>query len=109
MPQRRFIAIALFCLALAAPLAQMLLNLVHEPALAGVTSDAKQPSFSWETASQGRFQGAFETWLNQHLGLRAYAIKTDCQINLSLFGESSIKTADLPIVMADSFGRNERG
>lgn len=103
MPTARPTAIALFCLILAAPPAQMLLNFTSEPELTGVTSNAALPSFSWQQVSRGAFQTAFETWLNQHMGFRAHAIKTDSQINLELFRESSIKTADVPIVGHENF------
>ncbi len=103
MPKTRHLAITLFCLLLALPAVQMLVKVVPEPTLTGVVSDAKRPPFEWRGVSRGDFQTGFETWLNQHMGLRAYAIRTDAQINLSCFRESSIKTADVPIVGRRNF------
>lgn len=103
MPRTRHIAISLFCLLLAAPPLQMLLQLAPESPLYGVVSDAPFPSFSWHDVSRGTFQSAFETWLNQHMGFRTEAIRTECQINLSCFRESSIKTGDAPIIGEQNF------
>ena len=93
--------VALFGLLLLAPGCQMIWHVFPQPKLIGFTSGADRLPLTWRNWSKGRFQSAFDTWLGQSIGLRAVGIKTDCQINYSVFRESAIKTADVPIL-----GRN---
>lgn len=68
-------------------------HLLPEPALHGVVEPIPKPALSLESWWDGRFQrqvqgsGGAEGWIDRHVGLRPVWIKTDNQINFSLFRE----------------------
>ncbi len=90
--------IGLFGVILAAPVLQMKWRLVPEPKLVGFTSGSGLRPLTWHTWTSGAYQKRFDRWLQESIGFRAAGIRTDSQINLTLFNESAIKTADRPIV-----------
>ncbi len=85
------------------PFVQTLWPFLPETSLNGVVFEDKAFNFSWSNWFTGDFQKYFDGWLSDHLGLRAYFVKTDNQLNFSLFQEISQKT-NAPIVV----GRNNQ-
>ena len=53
--------------------------------LGGVEQLSKYPVASLSTVLDGAFQSEFERWFGKHLGLRAEIIRTDNQLNFSIF------------------------
>ncbi len=103
MKNTRWLIVVMFGLILLAPAAQMVLRLVPEPELTGFTSRAELFPLNWRNWSTGKFQARFDLWLRENIGFRAVGIRTDSQINFSLFNESAIKTADVPVIGRDGF------
>ena len=57
--------------------------------LAGVEKKAVLPKFTVSSWFDGSFQNRFEAWYDQTYGLRDYFVRTDNQINFSLFHQVS--------------------
>ncbi|MCB0334362.1 MAG: hypothetical protein KDD55_12730, partial [Bdellovibrionales bacterium] len=75
-----------FCF-LSFPLLTELIAPQWEQTLGGVTKERKRPSLSLESFTSGKFQTRFEKWLLNSLGIRAPLVKTDNQLNYSLFSQ----------------------
>ena len=86
---RKFLSIAaaLFFLCLALPLFQMLTGVPPDYALSGVETPAGRPGASISGWWTGSFQAAFDSWINQRIGLRGVLVRTANQFNYSLFRE----------------------
>lgn len=76
--------------------------------LGGVDTVAKKPIFSLSSFADGSFQKAFYNWFDQNLGLRESAVRTDNQINYTLFDEYH-KTPSNMIVVGEDGYLNEYG
>jgi len=81
----------------------MVFRLVPEPKLVGFTTRVKLLPLNWKTWSTGEYQLRCERWLQEQIGFRSAGIRTDSQINYSLFRESAIKTADVPVIGKDCY------
>ena len=88
--------IGLFLGALLLPLLQSLRPFLPAPIIAGVEEAAPRPPLRWSTWWSGAFQEAFERWFAQGFGLRSYLVRTDNQLNLTLFG--TVRTGGTPIL-----------
>lgn len=106
--QIKIFLIAVFFLLISVPLLQTVRPFLPEPPLSGVLLEKTRPRFSWSTWFSGDFQKYFDQWFSDHLGLRAYFIKTDNQLNFSLFREISQKT-NAPIVVGRQNNLYEQG
>jgi hypothetical protein len=91
----------LYAVILLLPGYQMLTGTFAPQNLHGFSEPAARALFSWRGFSRGEFQEKLDRWLADNVGLRAHAILTDNQINYSIFGESRIRTGDIPIVGRD--------
>ena len=67
------------------PMPALVANPLARSGLGGVEQSSAFPEFTFATLSDGRFQNAFESWFSKQLGLREAMIRTDNQINYSLF------------------------
>ena len=81
------IAVLLFCLFLALPLLRMATGFPPDYPLAGVESRPPIPAWSFTAWWDGTLQSAFDTWINQRIGLRGLFVRTANQLNYSLFRE----------------------
>ena len=83
----------LFCLltalTLSLPISLELFFPSWEVHLGGVTKQQKTLSFSLEKFFNGSYQQKFEKWFIRSLGVRSLLVKTDNQINYSLFSQLS--------------------
>jgi hypothetical protein len=87
------VCVVLFVGFLAALAVQTAFHPVQEPFLYGVFKQLQQPSLSLASWWDGRFQRQVqgteqaEGWMDRHVGFRSVWIKTEGQINFSLFRE----------------------
>lgn len=102
-------ALGAFLVSLLLPAAQMRYGLIEEERLHGVEASVPtvQPSFSWRDFKTEQFQRQFDSWFQEHLGFRGYLIRTDNQLNLSLFSEMS-STYGSPLVLGRESNLFER-
>ena len=57
--------------------------------LGGVEFASSLSSFTWETFLDGSFQTKFQKWFSSHLGYRSILIRSNNQLDFSLFGAFS--------------------
>jgi hypothetical protein len=99
MSRKIHIIFCIVCLAIISlPFLQTERPWFPEPRLNGVVVESRWPTWSWANWWSGNFQSQVDAWLSDHLGLRSYFIKSDNQLNFSLFQEISQKTST-PIVL----------
>lgn len=73
----------------ALPYAQTMTHCLPEVASHGAEGRAPQPSYSLKSFWDGTYQEQFEKWLAQKIGFRGAFVRTDNQINYSLFNQFS--------------------
>lgn len=90
----------LFYAALLIPGAQMLFGFAAEEKLHGVeaTTQPPFPDFTLERLLSEEFQHELNIWWNRSIGFRGFFVRTDNQINFSLFRELSAEYAS-PLVL----------
>jgi hypothetical protein len=76
-----------FGLCLALPLVQMSTGWPPDAALAGVEVAVQPPEPAVAAWWAGGYQSAFDSWLDQCIGLRGVMVKTANQMSYTLFGE----------------------
>lgn len=83
--------IALFLLLILLPGLQMARPIVLEEKLHGVEAPVEHtfPSLTWSSLLDESFQKDVNVWLNEHFGFRGALVRTDNQLNFSLFREIS--------------------
>jgi hypothetical protein len=81
------IAAIVFGLCLALPLVQMSTGWPPDAALAGVEVAVQPPEPAVAAWWAGGYQSAFDSWLDQCIGLRGVMVKTANQMSYTLFGE----------------------
>lgn len=89
------------CVLVLGVLAQGLFVFLPEQKLFGALTSLPQPHFSVSSWMSGSFQKASDEWAVRHVGFRSYLIKTENQVNLSLFHTLSSQSGT-PMV----FGKN---
>ena len=94
----RILLVFAFALMLALPGLQMRFRFTPEEPLSGVTVGATKPSITPAGWWSGELQAQAEAWLDESIGLRGHAIRTDNQIGLSIFQEASSMATDAPIL-----------
>lgn len=90
----RLILIGAFLLLLSLPGLQMRFRFVQEVPLSGVAVKPTEPSLTLGAWWRGELQSQAEDWLDEHIGFRGHAVRTDNQIGLSVFREASSKASD---------------
>jgi hypothetical protein len=75
-----------------APLLQRALRPFREVRLDGVERPTPRPDPSLAGFMSGRFQRQFEDWFDEGLGFRGALVRSENQLNLTLFGELSSRT-----------------
>lgn len=90
--------VIVFFLLSAAPLVQMNYRFLPEFKLSGVERVRERPSLAPETIASGSFASGFDEWFSSNIGFRGAFVKTDNQLNFSLFREISA-TAGSPVVL----------
>lgn len=82
---------------------QMLFSFSREEPLHGVEEPEKSvlPEFSLDAIRSDRFQKGVESWFSHNLGYRPTLVRTDNQINYSVFNEISASYAS-PLVVGKS-------
>ena len=88
---RLFHVIFLCCFGtlLISPSVQICFEVFPPAKLSGVEKKAILPKFTVSSWFNGSFQNRFEAWYDQTYGLRDYFVRTDNQINFSLFHQVS--------------------
>ncbi|MBN1497162.1 MAG: hypothetical protein JXA07_10370 [Spirochaetes bacterium] len=86
---RKLIFIIIANLFIALVLVQTYLRPFRDMILSGAEQKTRPEITSFRDATTGKFQGAVEKWLKQNIGFRGYFVKTDNQINYSIFNEFS--------------------
>ena len=81
------ILMALFAGFMVLPLFQSVTGIPKDYPLAGVENEVPRPGLGLAAWWEGSLQSGFDTWLNQHIGLRGCFVRTANQINYSLFRE----------------------
>ena len=94
----RTLLIGVFSLLTALPGLQMTFRFVPEQALNGVRVEAEKPSLTLAAWWNGELQSQAAAWLDEHIGFRGHAVRTNNQIGLSLWREASSKAADTPVL-----------
>ncbi len=79
----------LFLLLVLLPGTQTIWGYIPERQTSGVENRAPLSTPNFETFSDGSFQRQFENWLSKNIGLRGSLVRTDNQINFSLFNQFS--------------------
>ena len=84
-------SLVVFMLCLILPGVQLKFGIVEEERLHGVEASTPtlMPSFSMQGFADESFQRHFDRWFQDHIGFRGHFIRTDNQLNLSLFSEMS--------------------
>lgn len=94
---------------------QTVVPVIPEPGLYGVVTPAETPSLSvtslWDGSFQKEVEGAEGTtgWIDRHAGLRSVWIKTDNQINYSVFRTPSSANNPQEILLGKDNWLYERG
>ena len=70
----------------------MKFDFVKEQQLVGVFSSTEQPMWTKDNWFAGNFQATSTSWFEDNFGFRSYLVKTDNQINWTVFNEISSKT-----------------
>jgi hypothetical protein len=79
-------------IALAAPLLQRELDLFQESELRGIEESTKLPELSLRSFWDGEFQKNYQSWFNENIGFRGALIRTENQLNFSLFRDISSRS-----------------
>jgi len=79
--------IVIFIFFLFAPITQTVFKFVPVEELNGVIELVEKPTLSIQKVIEGTFQKQVERWFDSFIGFRGYLVKTDNQINFSLFKE----------------------
>jgi len=95
--------ISLFFLIITLPFLQTVFGFLPEARLIGFTKDVDLPSFSLSAWYDKSLQTGIEDYFDQNLGLKGALIKTDNQINFSLFNEIHQKTNSKIIVGGEDY------
>ncbi len=94
------IALATFFLLSFAPLVEMEMGLLKKEKLSGVQRKITRPKVSSQAIKDGSYQQSFEKWFSKNVGFRGPAIRTENQLNYSLFGDIYSK-GDTNIVLGN--------
>jgi alginate O-acetyltransferase complex protein AlgJ len=94
----RTLLIGVFALLLVLPGLQMRYAFAPEVGLSGVRVAPVKPSLTAAGWWEGKLQSQTEDWIDDRIGFRGYAVRTDNQIGVSLFGEAFTRAAD-PVVL----------
>ena len=94
MRSTRLLLIGAFLLLLALPGLQTGCRFVPEVPLSGVLVQSPKPLLTLGAWWRGELQSQAEDWLDEHIGFRGHAVRTDNQIGLSVFREASSKASD---------------
>ncbi len=94
----RLLLIGAFLLLLALPGLQMRYRFIPEVALHGALAEPARPSLALGAWWQGELQWQTEAWLDDRIGFRGHAVRTDNQIGLSVFREASSGARDTPVL-----------
>ena len=81
--------ISVFVLLLLLPTAQMTFKPFRLVPLNGAEIRPERPAFSWHSFISGEFQKQFDDWFSTVLGFRGHLVRSDNQLNFSLFRELS--------------------
>ena len=74
----------------ALPLAQMKFDFIETVGLNNVRIPRKPPEFSWQSLTDGSFQKSLDNWFKRNTGLWGILVRTENQINYSLFKLASV-------------------
>lgn len=88
-PKGKLVVSVIFLGILVAPLLAQLILREGEIALSGKVIEKRRSDFSFTSLMSGEFQSSLEKWLRRRSTLRPILVKTDNQINLSLFQQLS--------------------
>jgi len=85
------------------PLAQMEIGIFKDRKLGGVQNKVKKPKISRKAFTEGEFQKEFDQWFTKNLGFRGPAVRSENQLNFSLFGDMSSKSSSNIVLGRDNF------
>ena len=86
----KFFLIALFILIILLPNINMILGIIENIKLSGVTIDEKRPEYSLNNYYSGEYQSQFDKWYLQNYASRNIYIKMYNQLRYDLFSEGSV-------------------
>lgn len=72
---------------------QMIAGPIRDEGLHGVVLTTLKPSLTLSSFANGSFQGVFDRWVSENIGLKGYLIRIENQLNYWVFGELSRNTA----------------
>jgi len=104
----QLILVLFFIAALLVVRMQMLYPLISVPQLHGVSVKTEKPVFNIVSWFDGSFQKKYDNWFNKNVGFRAIGIKTDNQINFSLFRQID-RTRGTTIILGKNNYLYEKG
>ena len=74
---------------LSVPFLQMVFLGITEPVLVGVETASERPRLTLASWFDGSFQKLGTEWFADHIGFRGYLVKSENQLNWSVFHEVS--------------------
>lgn len=97
------VAVIFFLSLLYLPGVQMVLRIVPEVELQGVVVESTRPRLTPQAWLSGAFQDQLSQWFEDRLGFRGHLIKTENQLNFSLFHDISAQTKTKIILGKDRY------
>ena len=79
--------IAVYLALITAPTLNMIVRIIPDAHLEGVTPPVEMPVLQWLAFRHERFQKDFVAWFEARYGMRGIAVKLDNTLNFHLFGE----------------------
>lgn len=104
----RRIGIIVFILFLWLPNIERFFDIVGPGILHGIVNDAERPALTLDGWLSGHMQDDTEAWFDQYFGFRSYLIKSENQLNFSLFKDISTQ-AKTKIVLGKNNYLYEKG
>lgn len=104
MKNNLIFALCLGLIVLLLPTAQTMFSLFPLKPLHGAVERATFPNFTFSSFLSGHFQEQTELWMAQEFGFRPWLVRTDNQINYSLFSETSTNSEGSRVIV----GRNNQ-
>lgn len=83
----RIITIFLFLFLIITPVIEARFHFFEEVELKGIEKTEGRPHWQWQNWLKGNFQTDFENWFGSRIGFRGFLVKTNNQLNFSIFKE----------------------
>lgn len=100
---KQIILSVLFLLFLILPVVQMIVPMVEENKLIGAQTVKDFPAISYDSFISGTMQQQLAEWFSTHIGFRGHLVRTDNQINVSVFKEMSKRSSSQIVLGRNAF------